>query len=143
MRHPRDSYREHDGDDSNQAFRYSRDSKRNCEHEGVYHDIHAEMTCLDYSESKYEHADAKHQLCEDLRELSQLELKRRELLFCLRYSLGDLAHLGIHAGSRDNGLSSSVHNSAAHVYHVAAVTERDILCSGRKLDRFRLLGDRN
>ena len=42
-------------------------------------------------------------------------------------SVGDLAHLGVHAGGGDDGGTAAVDHGAAHVDHILAVAEGDVL----------------
>ena len=127
VRHLGNSHGEHYGNYGYEALRDCGYRKGYSEHEGVYHDVHAEASFSYNAENEYEYADSEHELGENLGELSELDLKRSHLFLCLRDRIGNLTHLGLHACSRDYHAGASVYYGASHIEHVLSVCERDVL----------------
>ena len=96
-----------------------------------------------------DHADAEDELGQDAGELVQLDLQRGELLLGGGERVGDLAHLGLHAGGGHDGGTAAVDHGGAHVAHVLTVAQRHVVGAlgehdglGVLLDRDGLAGER-
>ena len=124
--HVRDAYREHHGDDRGQALGYGGDGQGDGYHEAVEHDVEVEPARAEYLHGEYDDADAEHEPGEDLGELAELDLQRGLTLLGARERVGDLAHLGLHAGGGDDHGAAAVDDGGAHVAHVLAVAEGHI-----------------
>ena len=118
---------EYDGNDGGKALGDGRDGKTDRYHERTDDDVEVEIARLDKAEGEDEYADAEHQPAQDLTELRQLFLQRSLSLFGLRQRACDLAHLGVHTGARDEDTSAAVYYGAAHIGHVFAVAQGDVL----------------
>ena len=90
-------------------------------------------------DAKDHDADDDHHNGEDAAELGKLHLQRRKLFLGLGQSAGNLAHLGIHAGTDHDGAAAAVHHGGAHVAHVLAVAKRHVIGARGKLDHFGVL----
>ena len=80
----------------------------------------------EYLHGEDDDADAEHEPGEDLGELAELDLQRGLTLLGARERVGDLAHLGLHAGGGDDHGAAAVDDGGAHVAHVLAVAEGHI-----------------
>ena len=135
--------REHDGHHGHQALGDGGDGERHGHHEGVEQigrlsgnvgkamaqDVHG----------KDHHADHDDELGEDVRELGELYLQRRQLLLGLVQRAGDLAHLGAHTRAHHDGATAAVDHGGAHVAHVLAVAERHVVGTVGEHDGIRVL----
>ena len=72
-------------------------------------------------------------------ELVELDLQRGLLVLCLGDGAGDLAHLGLHARRHDHGTATAKDHGGAHVAHVLAIAERNVVLALGKADRVRVL----
>ena len=137
--------RQHDGHDGDQALGDGSDGERDGDHKGVEqgsrvgkdvaHTVAEDINAKDHD------ADDNHHDGEDAAELGKLHLQRRELFLGLGQGAGDLAHLGIHAGTDHDGAAAAVHHGRAHVAHVLAVAERHVIGARGKLDHVGVLLD--
>ncbi len=94
---------------------------------------------------KDNHADSNDHLGKHVRELVELDLQRRQLVFCLGKGAGDLSHLGIHGGSHHHGATAAINYGGTHVTHVFTVAQRYVVSAccqsnsiGMFFDRHRL-----
>ena len=117
--------------------------QRHGDHEGVEDHIRRERTGAQQLHAEDQHADHQHQLGEDAGKLGQLALKRRLPLLRVGQRIGDLAHLGVHTGMGDHHTATAIDHSGAHIDHVAAVTQRDILRLCPQVQKIHQLGDRD
>ena len=135
--------RQHDGHDGDQALGDGGDGKRDGDHKGVEQgsrvgeDVAHAVT--DDVDAKDDDADDDHHDGKDAAELGKLHLQRRKLFLGLGQGAGDLAHLGIHAGTDHDGAAAAVHHGRAHVAHVLAVAERHVIGARGKLDHVGVL----
>ncbi|CCX41854.1 unknown [Clostridium sp. CAG:1024] len=128
---------EHDRNDRNKSLRDRSDRKADRDHKAVQDTLAGEGAFADKSHGKNHDADDEHEPRQDLRQLRELDLERRLPLLRFRKRACDLAHLGVHARAGDDRLAASVDHGAAHVDHVFAVAERDVLAA----ELFRTLVD--
>ena len=135
--------RKHDGHDGDQALGDSGNGERDGDHKGVEQGgrvgknvAHAVAENVD---AKDHDADNDHHDGEDAAELSELHLQRRELFLGLGQGAGDLAHLGVHAGTDHDGAAAAVHHSGTHVAHVLAVAERHVVGARGELNHVGVL----
>ena len=137
LAHLRDADREHDRDDGGKALRNGSNGKRDSDHEGIEHESHvAEEAHAVFQPRDDEDEGADHDADDrkDLGELVELLLERRLLVLCLGQSVGNLAHLRVHASCDDDSTSTAIDDGRAHVAHVLAVAERDVLCTCDELE---------
>ena len=139
--------RKHDSHDGNQALGDGGDGKRDSDHKGVEQrgrgGENVAHAVADDVDAKDDDADDDNHDGEDAAELGKLHLQRRELFLGLGQGTGDLAHLGIHAGTDYDGAATAVHHGRAHVAHVLAVAERHVIGAGGELDHVGMLLDRH
>ena len=90
-------------------------------------------------DAKDHDADDDHHDGEDAAELSELDLQRRELFLGLGQGAGDLAHLGVHAGTDHDSAAAAVHHGGTHVAHVLAVAERHVVGARGELNHVGVL----
>ena len=140
--HLGDAHGEHDRDHGHEALGNGGDGQGHGDHEGVedHLGVGAELAAVaDEVDGKDDHADREHQLGEDAGELVELDLERRELLLGRGEGVGDLAHLGLHAGGGDDGAAAAVDHGGAHVAHVLAVAQGHVVGAGVERDRLDVL----
>ena len=123
----------HDGDDGGKTLGDGRHGKRYRHHERVEHqaDVTKEgkAAVLDHANQNDDRRYPHNKECQDTRKLSELNLQRRLFVLGLGQRVRNLAHLGIHAGAHDHGPAATVHDDRAHVAHVLAVSQRDVVLS--------------
>ena len=88
-------------------------------------------------------ANEHNTLGQQMRKLGQLLLKRGFFIFYACERVRNLSHLGIHTTSHNNCASAAKDYGRAHVAHVFAVSERDIVFCARKFKCLRNLRNRN
>ena len=139
--------RQHDGHDGDQALGNGGDGERDSDHKGVEQrgrvGENVAHAVADDVDAKDDDADDDNHDGEDAAELGKLHLQRRELFLGLGQGAGNLAHLGIHAGTDHDGTAATVHHGGAHVAHVLAVAERHVIGAGGELDHVGMLLDRH
>ena len=146
LAHLGDAHGEHNRHDRNEALRNGRDGDRHGDHEGVKHvaNVGEEAEAvLDEAREEDDHGDGDNQDGHRLRELVELDLKRCLLVFGPRDGVGDLAHLGIHAAGDHDDTSMTEDDGGAHVTHVLAVAEGNVVCPLGELDHVGTLGHRH
>ena len=125
--HVRDADGQHHRDDGDKPFGDGRDGEGDGDHERIEHDLDREAARAQQLYNEHQRAYAEHQPGQYLRQLGHLYLQRGLPLLGGGQSVGDLAHLGVHAGGGDDGGTAAVDHGAAHVDHVLAVAEGDVL----------------
>ena len=130
LAHLGDANGEHDGHHGGQTLGDGGDGERHGDHERVENERHVveeAHAVLEPGDHKDQGADHDANDGENLGELVELLLKRRLLVLGTREGVGDLAHLGVHARGNNHGAATAVYHGGAHVAHVLAVAERDVL----------------
>ena len=151
LAHLGDADGEHDGHHGRQSLGDGRDGKRHGDHERVEHERHVleeAHAVLEPGDREDQRADHDAYDGEDLGELVELLLERGLLVLGTREGVGDLAHLGVHARGNHDGAATTIDHGGAHVAHVLAVAERDVLAlfehvedRGDLVDRHGLAGE--
>ena len=93
--------------------------------EGDSHEEHIEdVLTVEDTEDKDQHADAEGEEAEDLAELIEPLLERHLLLLGLGEHLSNVSHLGLHTGSHDDALATTVGDETGGEGDIGAVTDR-------------------
>ena len=121
---------QHDGHHRGQALGDGGHSQAHGHHEGADDGVDVEPARPQQAEGEDEHADAQHQDAEDSAELAQLPLQGGLPLLRLGQGVGDLAHLGGHAGLAHHGPAAAVDHGGAHVEHTVAVAQGNLALAG-------------
>ena len=118
---------EHDGHHRHQPLRDGGHGQGHGDHEGVEHHLCREFPGPEQAHREDHHADAQHQLRQDMAQLVQLHLQGGLALHGVFQGIGDLAHLGVHAGGGDHHGAAAIDHGGAHVGHVLPVAQRHVL----------------
>ena len=107
----------------------------------MHHHVQGELTGTQELHAEDQHADHQHQLGEDAGKLGQLDLQGRLALLGIGQRVGNLAHLGVHAGLGHHHAAAAVHHGGAHVDHVLPVTQGHVIGVVPQMDQVDELGD--
>ena len=150
LRHALHAEREHHREHRRQPFGHRRDGERDPEQQHL-HEVGGRADALDERDGDHHHdRDDDDDSPEQAPEVVHLDLQRGRLLDRLVEHGRDRAHLGRHAGRRDDRPPGAPVHRGALVDHVAAIAERDrpraldglrMLLHGRTLTRERCLRD--
>ena len=127
LAHVGDADGQHHRDHGGQTFRDGRHSQRHRHHEGGQDRIQGEGAGHNQVKDKDEQADAQDQLGQNAAQLFQLALEGSLFLLGVGQGAGNFAHLGVHAGAGDQGLAAAIDHGGAHIAHVFAVAQRNVL----------------
>ena len=125
--HIGDADGQHDGDHGGQPLGDGGHRQRDGHHEGADDGVQVEVARPEQAEQENKYADAQHQHAEDLAQLAQLPLQGGLALLRLGQGVGDLAHLGVHAGGADHRPAAAVDHGGAHVQHAVPVAQGDLV----------------
>ena len=102
---------------------YGGDGQGDGDHEAVEDDLRTQPAGAQDLHGEDDDADAEDEPGEDLGQLAELYLQRGLALLGAGEGVGNLAHLGVHAGGGDDGGAAAVGDGGAHVAHVLAVAQ--------------------
>ena len=132
--HIRNADRKNDGNDRGKSLGNSGNRKGYSYHKCVKRKLEVKRAVSHKLNAEHDNADSDNQPGEYLGKLMKLDLKGSFTLLCTAERVCDLAHLGVHSRSGNNGNAASVNYGRAHIEHIFSISEGNFLLALSEID---------